>query len=139
MSPIIIYKIDDYKNASTSFIKNSGIKCDSLDTWITLLKKDDGYHERILKNGTYKLFADIDGEIKTIDELKEILITFYKKHYNLDVNTTDIKMTNSTKIYEDNINKKSYTLILQNRALKSITLAKFWNGYTFLIYILKKI
>lgn len=103
---IIIYSLKNYE-VNNTFIKNNGIS-NTIDDCLELLKNNKGYHERIIKGNTYKIYGDIDGTTKKIEDIKEIFKDFYKNRYNLEIENDDIKFTISQKLYIDDVNKKSY-------------------------------
>ena len=103
---IKIYALQNYE-VNNYFIKTKGITKD-INECIKELENDKGFHERILKDGIYKIFGDIDGTTKSIEQIKELIIDYYIKYYNLEIEQEEIKMTQSNKIYNNDNNKKSY-------------------------------
>jgi phage/plasmid-associated DNA primase len=97
---IKIYSIERYERANMRFIRENGIRCMNIEECEKLLEKDNGYHERINGEGIYKIYGDIDGEWRSVKEIKEELKNFYRSEYMIELEEGEIKMTTSEKRYD---------------------------------------
>lgn len=99
---IDIYKINNYSDATKEMIKNNKEVYDDIETLIKDLKKDNGYHFRIIKNNTYIFFGDLDNYKNDINVFIELLQLFLKKNYNLYFEKEEFKYT------QNNVKPSSY-------------------------------
>ena len=88
-----IYSIDKYLGKTKNFIENDYEEFELKDMK-KLLKSDNGYHLRILKNNYYILFGDCDG-YKDNNPITffNLLISFLNKHYDIKISLDDISYT----------------------------------------------
>jgi len=88
-----IYSIDKYLGKTKNFIENEYEEFELKDL-NKLLKSDNGYHLRILKNNYYILFGDCDG-YKDNNPITffNLLIAFLNKHYDIKIKLDDISYT----------------------------------------------
>jgi hypothetical protein len=98
----IIYSISNYSLATQEFINNNQIIFTSKTKLCKELFNDNNYHFRVHKNEQYIFFGDIDNYTKGIDNFIDILISFVKDNYSLELSYDDILYT------ENNYKKGSY-------------------------------
>jgi len=94
-----IYSIDKYLGKTKNFIENEYEEFELKDL-NKLLKSDNGYHLRILKNNYYILFGDCDG-YKDNNPITffNLLISFLNEYYDIKIILEDISYTiNKSKI-----------------------------------------
>ena len=85
MATYKIYAIEKYSKANKIYIENGSDIFELIEIIDVLTEYDHGYHHRIDKLGTYKLFGDIDHYKKSIDDFIDIFIEFMKKSYDIDI------------------------------------------------------
>jgi len=88
-----IYSIKSYYGANDEFINNNYEEYELEELVELLLKRDNGYHQRIHKKTFYIFFGDLDGYNKEFDEFQNKLINFLKKSYAIIITKKDIMYT----------------------------------------------
>ena len=86
-----LYSLKDYRK-SQDFIDN-GFEEIKLSVLKKKLMKENGYHFRINKDGTYIFFGDCDGFRGTFEEFFVIIKLFLDKYYDIQVELDDVSYT----------------------------------------------
>ena len=94
-----VYAIDKYLGKTKDFIDNEYEEFELKDL-NKLLKSDNGYHLRILKNSFYIFFGDCDGyKNNNPNTFFNLLILFLNEYYDIEITLDDISYTiNKSKI-----------------------------------------
>ena len=88
-----IYAITKYSLGTNRFIENNYEQYKLKDLTKILNNENKGYHERIKKDGQYKIFGDLDNYDKPINEFINIYCKFMKDNYDLEISVNDVMYT----------------------------------------------
>jgi phage/plasmid-associated DNA primase len=91
-----IYSLKTYSIKKEDFEKVS-VDFETIDEIVEELKFDKSYHFRVKNKKKYIFFGDLDGFTKGIDKFKNILISFFKEKYNLNLSEKEIFFTENDK------------------------------------------
>lgn len=90
-----IYALATYK-VNKTFINDRYEEYEIEEICDILEQTDKGYHERILEEGTYKLFGDLDNYVDKIDDFIGKYVKFMKS-LNINIDKKDFKYTTNEK------------------------------------------
>lgn len=84
MKLITIYPLKTYKGLTQKKWNSLAIQV-TLEECITKLNSNDGFHERLNKNGIYKIFCDLDKFKTSIDTFHLIFREFMEDYYSIKI------------------------------------------------------